>query len=425
MPDPPPSSLEPSGESSPLPEHSFGPLFEPLFGASFEAAHGVPSDPQVDVPGSNREPSAQSSTEPNDRISTEPNDRISTEPNDRLLPEPNDRLFHHPHDRLIRATFSEPGKARGFLESHIPEAVSSSLQWDSLRVVPGSFIDPELASCESDLVFQILRGGQDSYVYLLFEHQSGEDAFMAYRLLRYVMRLWERHRSEHPASRKLPPVFPLVLFQSAVPWKSGTGLRELIELKPGDPLESWQPEFRFNLLELLRIGYGDFRGTPEGVLALRVLKADPVNELLSDPVWEAGKWRMISADALARLMRYVCDRDLSRTALTQRIEQLKAPDLEETLMTIAEQYRAEGREAGHAAGHAAGHSRGKQEGRTEGLFLAQRKAVLRALEIRHGAVPGELVVRVQGLESEAELDRLLEAAIRSSSLEDFERQLPQ
>jgi predicted transposase YdaD len=39
---------------------------------------------------------------------------------------------------------------------------------------------------------------------LLFEHQSSPDAAMPFRLLRYVVRIWERWRRDHPATTTLP-----------------------------------------------------------------------------------------------------------------------------------------------------------------------------------------------------------------------------
>ena len=348
----------------------------------------------------------------------------------------NEEGLHQPHDLLVRATFSDLANAKAFFSAHLPGAVARSIQWDTLQLVPCSFIDPNLSATQSDLVFRVRRRNREGYLCLLFEHQSRDDPLMAYRFARYVIRLWEQHLRDNPGSRRLPAVFPLVLFQCGSVWKSETRLRDVIDLRPGDPAERWQLDLEFNLVELFRLGYGDLKGTAEGVLALRVLKADAVDELLSDPVWEAEKWTAISLDALSRLVRYICSRDLEREALTRRIHRLEAPKLEETLMTIAEQYRAEGRAAGHASGHAAGHAagheaghavghaKGIQEGEVRGSLGAKRKAVVRALEIRHGSVHPDLVARVNAVESGELLDALLEAAICSASLADFERQLP-
>ncbi len=305
--------------------------------------------------------------------------------------------------------------------------------WESIEAVPCSFIDPSLVATESDLVFKFLRGEEQCYLYVLLEHQSTEDPFMPCRLARYILGIRERHRREHPEARRLPPVFPLVVYQGAGPWKSGTRLQDLIALRPGDANERWQLGLEFSLLELFRTGYEELKGTPEGVLALRVLKAEPVGELLSEAVWEAKVWRKLSWAALYRLMRYIVARAKSGEAVLRRIEKLKEPRLKEAYMTIAEQHWAEGRVAGHAAGHAAG----REEGIREGGLGEKRRAVLRALEIRHGSKSNppappllehiweRISAQVNAIDSGLWLDQLLEAAICSDSIQEFERHLPQ
>ena len=173
---------------------------------------------------------------------------------------PEDPL-HQPHDLLFRATFSDPANARGLLKGLLPKSLKARIRWETLRVLPCSFIDPSLAATESDLVFRFLMGDRECYLFILLEHQSTEDPFMACRLAGYILRLWDQHRREHPGSRRLPPVFPLVLYQGAAPWKSGTRLRALIDLKPGDPNERWQLDLEFRLMELFRTGYGELQGT--------------------------------------------------------------------------------------------------------------------------------------------------------------------
>ncbi len=145
-----------------------------------------------------------------------------------------------------------------------------------------------------------------------------------------------------------------------------------------------------------------------------------------------AKWRKISKDALHCFLGYIASRDKNPEALVRHIEQLKEPRLEEALMTIAEQYRAEGRAAGRAAGREEGIREGESRGENRGALAAKRRAVLRALEIRHGSgahttnpcLPERLLAQVNAIESGPVLDQLLDAAICSVSIEDFERQLP-
>ena len=66
---------------------------------------------------------------------------------------------------------------------------------------------------------------------------------------------------------------------------------------------------------------------------------------------------------------------------------------------------------------------GKQEGITEGQLRAMRGAVLRALEIRHGGYPEGIREAIETVRDPATLDRLLESAFRSSSVEAFSSNL--
>lgn len=66
-----------------------------------------------------------------------------------------------------------------------------------------------------------------------------------------------------------------------------------------------------------------------------------------------------------------------------------------------------------------GLKKGREEGREEGW----RNALITALETKFGAVPDELSRKIQSLESEDALQRALQRALASETLEDFRRQL--
>ena len=58
-----------------------------------------------------------------------------------------------PHDALFKATYSDPARAAAHLASVLPAGLVARLDLDTLEVLPGSFIDPELAQSASDLRF--------------------------------------------------------------------------------------------------------------------------------------------------------------------------------------------------------------------------------------------------------------------------------
>ena len=267
--------------------------------------------------------------------------------------------IHQPNDKLLKATFSSPENARAFFQNHLPVELAGALDWNSLALEPCSFIDPQFASSESDLLFHITLQQSDAFLYLLFEHQSSEDPRMALRLLSYILRIWERFSQNHPPPAKLPAILPIVLAQGKRPWKTSTRLEDLIELPPNVAhiLRPWQPALTYQLLELIRIPYEAFSGTPEGILTLRALKAEPMDELLSDPVWDEALLFSISEGALERILRYILNADVSIPQLKERLSKIQTKPLQSKTMTSRSTQR--GRQTGgRARGNPAGKTRG-------------------------------------------------------------------
>lgn len=99
----------------------------------------------------------------------------------------------NPHDALFRRTFANVEHAAAVLRSILPSAVLSRVNLATLRLVPGTFVDSSLAATESDLLFSVQVGGKPGFLYLLCEHQSTVDPLMAFRVLKYVVRILERH----------------------------------------------------------------------------------------------------------------------------------------------------------------------------------------------------------------------------------------
>jgi hypothetical protein len=61
--------------------------------------------------------------------------------------------IHHPNDKLLKATFSNPDNARGFFQNYLPSDLSHAVDWDSLCLESSTFVDPQFAASESDLLF--------------------------------------------------------------------------------------------------------------------------------------------------------------------------------------------------------------------------------------------------------------------------------
>jgi predicted transposase/invertase (TIGR01784 family) len=123
----------------------------------------------------------------------------------------------NPHDRFFKETFSQPEIAADFLANHLPAPVAAVLDLDpaALELVRGSFVDRALRPHFSDLLYRVrLQDGQPVFVYLLFEHKSFADPWVAFQLLRYMVRIWEQSRRRDPQA-PLVPIIPIVVYSRA------------------------------------------------------------------------------------------------------------------------------------------------------------------------------------------------------------------
>ncbi|MEI6871933.1 MAG: Rpn family recombination-promoting nuclease/putative transposase [Verrucomicrobiota bacterium] len=306
---------------------------------------------------------------------------------------------HQPNDKLFRSTFSELENASAFFQNYLAADLVSSLDWRTLCQQPGSFIDAELAGSESDLLFSVSHQSCEVFVYILFEHQSREDPWMALRLLRYMLRIWEKQRSSADATRQKPslsPIIPVVLAQGSEPWRTEPRFGALFG--QGAP-SAYTPDFAFELIQLVSIGYEEMRGSAAGVLSMRALRADALGELLHAMVFDETLLLRASESAVERLFRYISSRDLDRNDFRKNLNKLRNSDLKEKAMTLAEQWREEGRE--------------------QGMESEAQRSVIDVLEIRFSRVPEGLAEKIRHEPNLAKLRSLHIQALQASSLEDF------
>jgi predicted transposase/invertase (TIGR01784 family) len=101
----------------------------------------------------------------------------------------------NPHDRFFKDLLSRPKAATDFLSNYLPPEIAAPLDLSAPEIVKDSFIDEELRQHFSDLLYRVnLKSGGDALVYILFEHKSGPDEWVAFQLLRYEVRIWESER---------------------------------------------------------------------------------------------------------------------------------------------------------------------------------------------------------------------------------------
>ncbi len=64
--------------------------------------------------------------------------------------------IHQPHDKFFRAAFSNPETAAAFLQAYLDPELVALVDWGSLHVEPGSFIDAQMKATEADLLLSAI-----------------------------------------------------------------------------------------------------------------------------------------------------------------------------------------------------------------------------------------------------------------------------
>lgn len=346
------------------------------------------------------------------------------------------------HDTLFRQAFSLPLVARQFLTAWLPEEFVASVDWSTLAVHPVSGIDPDLAERRADVVYRVRTRHRPVHLYVLLEHQTRCDRWMARRLHEFHHLIWREHEREAdggvptapgmPAAG-LPLVIPVVVHPGPGPWSAPRRLFDLLEVPPG--LEPWArtfaPDAGYLVVELAGV---DLPRLADGHLARAVLGAlqaqreaglgfERVRDLLTELF---GEPQQDVALGLARfLWTYLLRHSELQAPEVRRIVTEIAPSVvRESFMSTADMLIQQGLEQGLERGLEQGLELGLERGREEGQVLARQLAVLEVLETRFGTMPPTVRAAVLGVADHERLRRLLRSAIRCPGLEEFARDLP-
>src|SRR5690606_30291324 len=131
------------------------------------------------------------------------------------------------HDEFIKKAFENPMVAREFFDSYLPKNIKSLLDFDTLNLQKESFIDQSLKNSFSDILFSVNFGNTKGYLYILLEHQTKPDHFMALRLFKYMINIIDRHQIENPNDKQLPLIYPLIFYSGKRKYNASRNLWDL------------------------------------------------------------------------------------------------------------------------------------------------------------------------------------------------------
>lgn len=125
-----------------------------------------------------------------------------------------ERFSRTPHDAIFRQMLTQKEVARDFLQLYLPAQFLSICDLSTLQLASGSFIEEDLHSSYSDILYSLQTRHGAGYIYALIEHQSSSDKLMAFRLMRYTLAAMQRHLDA--GHDTLPLVVPILFYHGAV-----------------------------------------------------------------------------------------------------------------------------------------------------------------------------------------------------------------
>lgn len=138
-------------------------------------------------------------------------------------------MVHHVHDFGYKRLFSNVAIFRQLLESFVDEPWVQDLDFSTAETVEHSFVSDDYKETESDLIYHIQLKGQDVLIYLLLEFQSKVDRFIAVRMLNYITSLYLSLLNSGQVKGKLPPVYPILLYNGDPKWTAPESIAETID----------------------------------------------------------------------------------------------------------------------------------------------------------------------------------------------------
>ena len=324
------------------------------------------------------------------------------------------------HDRSYKLLFAHPEMVSDLLQGFVHEPWVDQLDFTTLERVNASYVSDDLREREDDIIWRVRQAGDWLYIYLLLEFQSQPDTWMAMRMLVYVGLLYQGLIKEghFTTSQKLPPVFPLVLYNGRRPWRATLEAAELIETLPGG-LARYRPNLRYLLLDEGSYAEQDLPPPENLAAALFRMENSRAPEELRTLVRTLAQWIYAPEQASLRRAFTVW---LKRVLLPGRLPQVKLPEitdlseidnmLAERIQEWTQQWKAEGREEGRKEGREEGRKEGREEGHKEGEITL----LIRLLEKRFGPLDEKTRARLEAADAK-QLLRWGERLLAAKSLE--------
>ena len=317
------------------------------------------------------------------------------------------------------------------LLSIVASNLVDSLDFSRLEQVNQTFIPDNLRKQESDVVYLVPFRSKDVgevMIYVLIEHQSTPSHVMGFRVLFYMVQIWDAQRrawedNKVPESQwRFRPVIPIVLYTGSRKWEVPIKIDVLMNLP--EELRRFVPTFETLFLNV--------KGTEESDLlksnhpfswllaVIRKEHTDKVEftDVLIRAIENISQLPEKALNQWTRAMYYLVlliyhgrpidEHEELQDIVSQNIKGRKREkEGEEMAQTIVEYYIEQGEK------------QGELRGEKRGELRAKREVVLKLMRFRFDAVPESVEKKVKSTRSINRLDALFEKALSAKNISEL------
>jgi hypothetical protein len=182
-----------------------------------------------------------------------------------------------------------------FLRDFVNIDILKNVQPEDIEDISERFVTMGLDSQEGDTVKKInLKGREPLFVVGLAEHQQKVSFRMSFRILQYMVFIWNDYEKEQEAlckgstelkEFKYPPILPIVYYTGESPWTSPLNYYDKVYLNT--IFESYIPKFEYMLIDANHYSQEDLLQNKD-VLSLfliidKIKKAEQISTLQNIP----------------------------------------------------------------------------------------------------------------------------------------------
>ncbi len=286
---------------------------------------------------------------------------------------------HNVYDSGYKKLFSNHEFLRQLLTGFVNEEWIHEIEYSTVERLDKSFVSDEFVERESDIIYKVKFKGRDVYIFILLEFQSSIDKFMSLRMLRYITELYQDLLKNHNLKR-LPSVFPLMLYNGEKRWTASEELNKLIESSIPD---QYIPHFKYFKIAENEFSKDFLKKMKNSVAALFYTENCSGEELKKEIETVVGLIKSEKPAEITLFINWFKHMFNDRKELVEEVQGIKEVKsmLRTSIKKIKLEAAKEGREKGLQKGFQEGIEKGIEKGILKGIIKGEQKKAIETAKI--------------------------------------------